>query len=102
MLKWKTSFENRLIERRDNFVDNALTLFFFFQIGGITMRRIDRRLVLLSFVLVCDVVSVFGRPQEHSTAGSQLKGINHRKKGKKILNVDNKRGWSLASRRRQV
>lgn len=37
------------------------------------MRRINRRLVLLSIVLVCDVVSVFGRPQEQSSASSTLK-----------------------------
>lgn len=55
--------------------NNALRLFiFFFQIGGITMRRINRRLVLLLIVLVCDVVSVLGRPQEQITASSQLKG----------------------------
>jgi len=46
----------------------------FFQIGGIKMRRINRRLVLLSIVLVCDVVSVFGRPQESNTVSSTLKG----------------------------
>lgn len=38
------------------------------------MRRINRRLVLLSIVLVCDVVSVLGRPQEQSSASSTLKG----------------------------
>jgi len=46
----------------------------FFQIGGIKMRRINRRLVLLSIVFVCDVVNVFGRPQESSTVSSTLKG----------------------------
>jgi len=46
----------------------------FFQIGGIKMRRINRRLVLLSIVFVCDVVNVFGRPQEPSTVSSTLKG----------------------------
>lgn len=38
------------------------------------MRRINRRLVLLLIVLVCDVVSVFGRPQEQHAPSSQLKG----------------------------
>ncbi|VVC32832.1 Hypothetical protein CINCED_3A007769 [Cinara cedri] len=37
------------------------------------MRRINRRLVLLSIVLVCEVVSVFGRPQEQNTPAHQLK-----------------------------
>ncbi|XP_060867006.1 uncharacterized protein LOC132942523 [Metopolophium dirhodum] len=37
------------------------------------MRRINRRLVLLSIVFVCDVVNVFGRPQEPSTVSSTLK-----------------------------
>lgn len=47
---------------------------FFFQIGGITMRRINRRLVLLSVLIACDVVCVFGRPQEQNTAATQSKG----------------------------
>lgn len=73
MLKWNTTFKNRCTIQFTSSMNNALTLICF-QIGGITMRRIDRRLVLLSIVLVCDVVSVFGRPQEQGTATGQLNG----------------------------
>ncbi|XP_050423675.1 mucin-5AC-like [Adelges cooleyi] len=45
------------------------------------MRRINRRLVILSIVIACDLVSVFGRPQPHTTPPNYLKddGQNNRK-----------------------
>lgn len=57
------------------------------------MRRINRRLVLLSIVLVCDVVSVFGRPHEQNTPVGQLKG--NRGHNKETLLYVNMGGGSL-------